>query len=80
LSQRSQTQNLLQVEYAQVQIALELGISKNTISRELKQNISIRDQTAYVFVAERIQGKNLHLHAVKTKLIILTDQLKMFCY
>ena len=77
LSQRYQIQSLLQVGCSQTQIALELQVNKSTISRELKRNIPTRGQTAYTYVAEHAQRKTLYRHSVKSKSIILTEQLKV---
>jgi len=76
LPQRYQIQSLIQVGYTQTQIALELGVNKSTISRELKRNIPTRGQTAYRYVAEHAQHKTLYRHSTKPKPIKLTEQLK----
>jgi len=77
LSQRYQIQSLLQVGFTQTRIALELGVNKSTISRELKRNMPTRGQTAYTYVAEHAQRKTSYRHLNKAKAIILTDQLKI---
>jgi len=76
LAQRYQIQTLLQVGLNQTEIASELGVSKSTISRELKRNIPTRGQTANTYIAEHAQQKTRYRHLNKSKAIILSEYLK----
>lgn len=77
LVQRYQIQALLQVGQNRTAIAESVGVSKSTISRELKRNTPSRGRTAKQYVAEHAQRKTDDRHLQKPKSLQLDRELKL---
>ncbi|WP_397445745.1 IS30 family transposase [Polaribacter sp. R77954] len=76
LAQRYQIEALLQAGITQTSIAIQLGVDKSTISRELKRSIALRGRTAGKYIAANAERKTRSRHKHKFKRVLLTAELK----
>lgn len=76
LAQRYQIEALLQVGITQTSIAIQLGVDRSTISRELKRGIALRGRTAGKYIATNAERKTRNRHKHKFKRVLLTAELK----
>lgn len=76
VQQRYQIEALLQIGCSQSRIALQLGVHRSTISRELKRNTAMRGRTSGSYVATNAERKTRKRHRHKHKKILLTDEMK----
>jgi transposase, IS30 family len=77
---RHQIEALLSAGLKQTKIAKTLGVSRSTISRELKRNVPKRGKGAKKYSAENAQVKTDIRHKTKPKHIKFTDDLKAFVH
>lgn len=76
LEQRYKIEVLCSAGKNQAEIAIIIGVHKSTISRELRRNAPQRGIGAKVYVAEHADKKTRKRHAMKTKRICFTTELK----
>lgn len=77
LGQRYQIEALLEAGIKQKHIALQLGVSESTISRELKRNVAKRGRSAGEYVAVNAQRKTDIRHQIKAKKVVFTEAVKL---
>lgn len=61
---------------SQTEIAVQIGVHKSTVSRELKRNIPKRGRTAGRYIVEHAQRRTDYRHNNKAKQVLLGDTLK----
>ncbi|MGB5941909.1 MAG: IS30 family transposase, partial [Leeuwenhoekiella sp.] len=76
LGQRYQIQSLLGAGLSQIQIAVQIGVHRSTVSRELKRNIPGRGRTAGRYIAHHAQDKTDGRHSAKPKQVLFDEALK----
>lgn len=76
LEQRYRIEALKTEGFTQTAIAVHLGFSKSTISREFKRNIPKRGSGAKIYVAEKAHIKSVNRHRFKHKAICFDEPMK----
>ena len=76
LRQRYPIQAFIEAGISQKEIALRIGVSPSTISRELNRNIAKRGRTALIYMAENAQRKTNLRHLQKPKRISFSEEFK----